>query len=220
MFTFHEFTLPSFRTKQEVLVLTVILFPGIYALDCGSYSWSAPFEHCSMEVGYSSTLPAVSRWRYCPKYFRLLSTNLETARQRYLCHHSCWHDNQCPKHQWNYSSCLYLTGKLVPKPLVCGSCLQLHISGNVHKKNWSGLLFVMRLLDLGLSQFVSNFCFLLLDQEITASFFPKILEKNLVGHVTMEDFTLALKWSKIGHIRLYLIQVQWLHTKSSTLNSA
>ncbi|KAL0560747.1 hypothetical protein IC582_001160 [Cucumis melo] len=42
--------------------------------------------------------------------------------------------------------------------------------------------------------------------EITASFSPKILEKNLVGHVTMEDFTLALKWSKIGHIRLYLIQ--------------
>lgn len=42
--------------------------------------------------------------------------------------------------------------------------------------------------------------------EITASFSPEILEKNLVGHVTLEDFTLALKWSKIGHIRLYLIQ--------------
>lgn len=73
---------------------------------------------------------------------------------------------------------------------------------------------------LGLSQFVGNFCFLLLHQEITASFSPKILEKNLVGHVTMEDFTLALKWSKIGHIRLYLIQVRLLRTKFSTLNSA
>ncbi|XP_038898728.1 putative BPI/LBP family protein At1g04970 [Benincasa hispida] len=42
--------------------------------------------------------------------------------------------------------------------------------------------------------------------EITASFSPEILGKNLVGYVTLEDFALALKWSKIGHIRLYLIQ--------------
>lgn len=28
----------------------------------------------------------------------------------------------------------------------------------------------------------------------------------MVGHVSLEGFTLALKWSKIGRIRLYLIQ--------------
>ncbi|KAG6592062.1 putative BPI/LBP family protein, partial [Cucurbita argyrosperma subsp. sororia] len=42
--------------------------------------------------------------------------------------------------------------------------------------------------------------------EVIASFSPKILGKNLVGHVSLEGFTLALKWSKIGRIRLYLIQ--------------
>ncbi|XP_022981450.1 putative BPI/LBP family protein At1g04970 isoform X2 [Cucurbita maxima] len=42
--------------------------------------------------------------------------------------------------------------------------------------------------------------------EVTASFSPVILEKNLVGHVTLEDLSLSLKWSKIGRIHLYLIE--------------
>lgn len=108
---------PFYHSKriEEMLELTVIMWPGkLYALDCGPYSRSAPFKHCCMEVDYSSTLPAVSKWRYCTKYFRFLSTILETARQRYLRLHSCWHDNQCPRQRWTYTSCLYLIGKLMP----------------------------------------------------------------------------------------------------------
>lgn len=72
--------------------------------------------------------------------------------------------------------------------------------------------------NFGSISFVADFWFLLLNQEITASFSPEILEKNLVGHVTLEDFTLALKWSKIGHIRLYLIQVRSL-CRSKSFNT-
>ncbi|XP_057955735.1 putative BPI/LBP family protein At1g04970 [Malania oleifera] len=38
----------------------------------------------------------------------------------------------------------------------------------------------------------------------------KIQRNNLVGNVKLDDFTMSLKWSKIGNLRMYLIQpVMW-----------
>ncbi|KAI3969678.1 hypothetical protein MKX01_020239 [Papaver californicum] len=41
---------------------------------------------------------------------------------------------------------------------------------------------------------------------VKASGYAKIAENNLGGHIDMEDFDLSLKWSKIGNIRMHLIE--------------
>lgn len=35
----------------------------------------------------------------------------------------------------------------------------------------------------------------------------KILQNNLAGSVKLNDFAMSLKWSNIGNLRVYLIQV-------------
>jgi lipopolysaccharide-binding protein len=45
---------------------------------------------------------------------------------------------------------------------------------------------------------------------IRASGLVKIVGNNLAGSVKLNDFTMSLKWSNIGNLRLYLIQpVMW-----------
>jgi len=46
-----------------------------------------------------------------------------------------------------------------------------------------------------------------LEQVIRASGLVKIAGNNLAGSVKLNDFTMSLKWSNIGNLRLYLIQV-------------
>lgn len=49
-------------------------------------------------------------------------------------------------------------------------------------------------------------CFLLV-QVIRASGLVKVAGNNLAGSVKLNDFTMTLKWSNIGNLRLYLVQV-------------
>ena len=44
-------------------------------------------------------------------------------------------------------------------------------------------------------------------QVIRGSGMAKILGNNLGGSVKLEDFAMSLKWSNIGNLHLYLIQV-------------
>ncbi|KAK6919274.1 Lipid-binding serum glycoprotein, N-terminal [Dillenia turbinata] len=46
--------------------------------------------------------------------------------------------------------------------------------------------------------------------EIQGSGLVKISENNLVGSVKLNDFTMTLKWSKVGNLRMFLIQpIMW-----------
>lgn len=61
-------------------------------------------------------------------------------------------------------------------------------------------------LSIGYSWWELVYCFLLV-QVIRASGLVKIVGNNLAGSVKLNDFTMSLKWSNIGNLRLYLIQV-------------
>lgn len=50
------------------------------------------------------------------------------------------------------------------------------------------------------------FCSLFV-QVIRASGFVKLSGNNLAGSVKLNDFTMSLKWSNIGNLHMYLIQV-------------
>lgn len=51
---------------------------------------------------------------------------------------------------------------------------------------------------------------LFLVQVIRASGSVKIMRNNLAGSVKLDDFSMSLKWSKIGNLHMYLIQVKLL----------
>lgn len=48
-------------------------------------------------------------------------------------------------------------------------------------------------------------------QVIRASGSVKISGNNLAGSIKLNDFSMSLKWSNIGNLRLYLIQVLLLY---------
>lgn len=44
-------------------------------------------------------------------------------------------------------------------------------------------------------------------QDISASGFVEVSGNNLAGEAGLDDFTLSLKWSKVGNFHMYLVQV-------------
>lgn len=43
----------------------------------------------------------------------------------------------------------------------------------------------------------------------------KIIKNNLAGSVKLNDFSMQLKWSKIGNLRMFLIQVVHVYHRYS-----
>lgn len=49
----------------------------------------------------------------------------------------------------------------------------------------------------------------------------KIVKNNLAGSLKLNDFSMQLKWSNIGNLRMFLIQVvQNYHRYSNSFNAA
>lgn len=47
----------------------------------------------------------------------------------------------------------------------------------------------------------------------------KISGNNLGGSLKLNGFTMSLKWSKIGSLRMYLVQVLFVHNASFKLEN-
>lgn len=46
-------------------------------------------------------------------------------------------------------------------------------------------------------------------QSISASISAEISRNGLTGSIKLDDFTMSLKWSKIGYLHMLLIEVSW-----------